>query len=109
MRLHSPWNVPIHSPRVLIGNIADRRVTISFDALLVNVTAKIPCGLTAPVLMRYAMRVVSTRVLPLPAPARISADWCGRVTAWRCSGLRPESREEFMVGLSHRMTTQRLA
>ena len=34
------------------------------------------------------MRVVSTRVLPLPAPARISADWCGSVTASSCSGLR---------------------
>src|SRR5260364_260831 len=33
------------------------------------------------------MRVVSTRVLPLPAPARISADSSGRVTAARCSGL----------------------
>src|SRR3989338_6085310 len=103
MRLHSPWNVPIHMPRVLIGSIADRRVTISFDALLVNVTARTPCGLTAPVLIRYAMRVVSTRVLPLPAPARISADWCGSVTESRCSGLRPESREEFIGELSHRM------
>ena len=34
------------------------------------------------------MRVVSTRVLPLPAPARISADACGSVTAASCSGLR---------------------
>src|SRR6185312_6461851 len=34
------------------------------------------------------MRVVSTRVLPLPAPARISADACGSVTASSCSGLR---------------------
>ena len=30
-------------------------------------------GLTCPVWIRYAMRVVSTRVLPDPAPARISA------------------------------------
>src|SRR3989339_1060228 len=49
------------------------------------------------------MRVVNTRVLPLPAPAKISADWCGRVTAWRCSGLRPERRVEFIAQLSHRM------
>src|SRR5574340_895222 len=109
MRLHSPWNVPIHMPRVLIGSIADRRVTISFAALLVKVTARMPCGLTAPVLIRYAMRVVSTRVLPLPAPARISADWCGSVTALRCSGLRPESSEEFIRGLSHRITIGRFA
>ncbi len=31
-------------PRVLIGNIADRRVIISFDALLVKVTANTPAG-----------------------------------------------------------------
>jgi hypothetical protein len=35
-----------------------------------------------------AMRVVSTRVLPEPAPARISACSAGSVTAARCSGLR---------------------
>src|SRR3989338_5347523 len=78
-------------PRVLIGSIAVRRVTISFAALLVNVTARMLCGLTAPVLISQAMRVVNTRVLPLPAPARISAEWCGRVTASRCSGLSPLS------------------
>src|SRR3990167_3540604 len=54
------------------------------------------------------MRVVSTRVLPLPAPARISADWAGSSTAARCSGLRPESREEFMAQLSHRIALCRL-
>ena len=84
MRLHRPWKVPIHMPRVLIGSIADRRVSISFAALLVKVTARMPCGLTCPVWISQAMRVVSTRVLPLPAPARISADWCGSVTASSC-------------------------
>ena len=74
MRLHSPWKVPTHMPRVLIGSMAEMRVSISFAALLVNVTASRPCGLTCPVWMSHAMRVVSTRVLPLPAPARISAD-----------------------------------
>ena len=41
-----------------------------------------------PVASSHAMRVVSTRVLPLPAPASISADACGSVTAASCSGLR---------------------
>jgi hypothetical protein len=41
-----------------------------------------------------AMRVVSTRVLPLPAPARISACCGGRVTAASCSGLRLASRSD---------------
>jgi hypothetical protein len=49
-RLHSPWKVPIHMPRVLIGSMADRRVSISRAALLVNVTARIPAGLASPVL-----------------------------------------------------------
>src|SRR6476620_8704713 len=57
-------------PRVLIGSIAESRVSISRAALLVNVTARIADGLTCPVWMRYAMRVVRTRVLPLPALAR---------------------------------------
>ena len=61
-------------PRVLIGSIAVMRASISFAALLVNVTASNPAGLACPVWISQAMRVVSTRVLPLPAPARISAD-----------------------------------
>ena len=88
MRLHRPWNVPTHMPRVLIGVSADSRISISRAALLVNVTARIDSGLAWPVASSHAMRVVSTRVLPLPAPARISADACGSVTAASCSGLR---------------------
>src|SRR5690349_12083455 len=38
--------------------------------------------------MSHAMRVISTRVLPLPAPARISAGSFGSVTAAYCSGFR---------------------
>jgi hypothetical protein len=79
-------------PRILIGSIAEMRVSISFAALLVKVTARMPSGDTWPVWISQAMRVVSTRVLPEPAPARISADTCGSVTAARCSGLRFSSR-----------------
>jgi hypothetical protein len=88
IRLHSPWNVPTHMPRMLTGVSADRRRSISRAALLVNVTARIDSGPACPVPSSHAMRVVSTRVLPLPAPARISADACGSVTAASCSGLR---------------------
>jgi hypothetical protein len=91
-RLARPWKVPTHMPRVLIGSIAEMRVSISFAALLVKVTARMPCGDTCPVWISHTMRVVSTRVLPEPAPARISADSCGSVTAARCSGLRFSSR-----------------
>ena len=75
-------------PRVLTGNMALMRVFISRAALLVKVTASTPCGLICPVEMSHAIRVVSTRVLPLPAPDRISACWGGRVTAASCSSFR---------------------
>ena len=83
-------------PRVFTGVSAESRVSISFAALLVNVTASIDSGLACPVASSHAMRVVSTRVLPLPAPARISAEACGSVTAASCSGLRFSSRGEAM-------------
>ena len=87
-RLHRPWKVPIHMPRTLTGSMAVSRVIISLAALLVKVTASTPPGDTWPVCSSQAMRVVSTRVLPEPAPARISALPSGSVTAARCSGLR---------------------
>src|SRR3954469_22000672 len=88
MRLARPWNVPIHMPRGSAGSIAVTRVSISRAALLVNVTASTWAGVTRPPLTSQAMRVVSTRVFPLPAPARMSACSSGRVTAASCSGLR---------------------
>ena len=93
-RLHRPWKVPIHMPRTVTGSIADRRVSISLAALLVKVTASTPPGETWPVCSSQAMRVVSTRVLPEPAPARISAGTAGSVTAARCSGFSPCRRRE---------------
>jgi hypothetical protein len=65
-------------PRTLIGTSEDRRAVISLAALLVKVTARMPCGPTWPVEISQAMRVVSTRVLPLPAPARINPCTGGR-------------------------------
>ena len=61
-------------PRTLIGSIAPKRVSISLAALLVKVTASTCAGATCPVDSSQAMRVVKTRVLPEPAPARINAD-----------------------------------
>ena len=84
----------------LIGSIAESRASISFAALLENVTARIPCGPTCPVEISQAMRVVSTRVLPEPAPARIRACTGGRVTAASCGGLRWSSREVMSDGPS---------
>ena len=91
-RLHRPWKVPTHMPRTGSGSIADSRVSISLAALFVNVTAITPPGETMPLPISQAMRVVSTRVLPEPAPARMSAGRAGSVTAASCSGFRPRSR-----------------
>ena len=87
-RLHRPWKVPIHMPRTFTGSMFCKRASISLAALLVKVTASTPPGETWPVCSSQAMRVVSTRVLPEPAPARISAGCAGRVTAASCSGFR---------------------
>ena len=75
-----------------------RRVSISLAALLVKVTASTPPGETWPVCSSQAMRVVSTRVLPEPAPARISAGRAGSVTAASCSGFSPRSRPPMSGG-----------
>src|SRR5208282_6759752 len=85
-------------PRVLMGVKADSRSSISLAALLVKVTASTDSVLACPVASSQAIRVVSTRVLPLPAPARMSADPCGRVTAASCSGLRLTRSGEGMLG-----------
>jgi hypothetical protein len=45
-----------------------------------KVTASTPPEEIWPVWISQAMRVVSTRVLPEPAPAKMSADWAGSVT-----------------------------
>ena len=76
-------------PRTLTGNMVDMRVSISLAALLVKVTANTPPGETCPDCINHAMRVVKTRVLPDPAPAKIKAGSAGKVTAADCSGLRP--------------------
>ena len=91
--MHRPWKVPIHKPRTGTGSMAESRCSISLAALLVKVTAISPPGDTWPVAISQAMRVVSTRVLPEPAPARIRLAPLGRVTAACCSGFRPLSSE----------------
>src|SRR5262249_29995994 len=58
---------------------------------LMQHTARRPLCETPPAVMSQAMRCVSTRVLPLPAPASTSTGPSGAVTAARCasfSGLR---------------------
>src|SRR5438034_743366 len=106
IRLHRPWKVPIHMPRVFTGSIALTRVSISRAALLVKVTARMPPGVTRPLFTSQAMRVVRTRVFPLPAPARISACSSGSVTAASCSGLRCSRCSDKALQLYKRASTR---
>ena len=61
---------------------------ISTAALLVKVMARISAGETPRSRTRCAMRYVSTRVLPEPAPASTSKGPSTLVAASRCAGLR---------------------
>ena len=69
--------------------IAVIRSRISRAALLVKVTDSSSHGRARPVARMCASRVVSTRVLPVPAPASTSTGPSVASTAARCSGLRP--------------------
>jgi hypothetical protein len=65
------------------------RSRISRAALLVKVTTSISHGRARPVARMWARRVVSTRVLPVPAPASTSTGPSVASTAARCSGFSP--------------------
>ena len=88
MRLHRPWNVPIHMPRVFIGVSAESRVSISFAALFVNVTARMPA---ADLPGRDQPRDARGQH-PRLAAAGAGQDQrgaCGSVTAASCGSFRP--------------------
>src|SRR5580698_5378136 len=76
-------------PSTTPPTMSPTRVFISRAALLVKVTAKISPGRARPVARMWAMRTVSTRVLPVPAPASTSTGPSSVSTASRCSGLSP--------------------
>jgi len=73
------------------------RPRISAAALLVKVTAKMARGRTRIASMRYPMRRVSTRVLPLPAPANTNNGPADAVTAARCASFRPVKIGELCI------------
>src|SRR5271165_6704115 len=76
-------------PSTTWPTISPTRCFISRAALLVKVTARISLGRARPVARIWAMRTVSTRVLPVPAPASTRTGPSSVSTASRCSGLRP--------------------
>ena len=84
--------VPSHPMPSTVSPISElMRSFISRAALLVKVTAKIWLGHACPVAILWAMRVVSARVFPVPAPANSKSGPSSARTAARCSSLRPSS------------------
>src|SRR5436190_7550961 len=90
------------------------RARISSAALFVKVTASTSSGLACPSPMRYAARLVMTRVFPEPAPARIRSGPLMCRTASRCSGFsvlrnsigRPRAGADLRVRARRRADTQ---
>src|SRR5882762_3960517 len=93
-RIRTPiaWKVPIQIAPALRLTRLSTRERISRAALLVKVTARISPGSARPCWISHAIRCVSTRVLPLPAPAKISNGPSSAATAARCGGFSPSRR-----------------
>src|SRR3954468_4678640 len=81
-----------HIERVEWPRRSSTRSRISWAALFVNVIARISPGRAVPEWISQAMRCVSTRVLPDPAPASTSSGPPGCSTASRWGGLSPSRR-----------------
>jgi hypothetical protein len=86
-RCAMPWNVPTHIELPGTPNNFSMRARISAAALFVKVTARMLWGEAPCVWITQAMRCVSTRVLPEPAPASTSTGPTGAETASRCASL----------------------
>src|ERR1700730_9887171 len=94
MRTHAEWNVITHIARARRPPTrAATRAAISPAALFVKVIARISPGAPSRSASREAIRWVTPRVFPEPAPATISRGPPAWVTAARCCGLSPSSRE----------------
>src|SRR3954451_21007485 len=91
MREHIEWNVETHMRCAIGPTSSATRDFISPAALLVNVIAASPNGDARCSAIRYAIRCVSTRVLPEPAPAMTMIGPSGADAASRWTGLRPSS------------------
>ena len=89
MRTQAEWKVITHIERDRGPTSAATRAAISPAALLVKVMARISCGATSRAASRYAIRWVSTRVFPEPAPATMRSGLPSCTTAARCSGFSP--------------------
>src|SRR2546421_595772 len=93
MRAHAEWKVMTHILRAWLPTRASTRSRISCAALLVKVIARISLGWAWRVPTRWAIRCVSTRVLPELAPARMRSGPSACSTASRWGSLRPSRRD----------------
>ena len=91
MRTQALWKVETHMERAAGPISSSTRSRISAAALLVKVIARISPGSASPARSRWAMRRVSTRVLPEPAPATISSGLPRCSTASRWAGFSPST------------------
>src|SRR3954470_4203262 len=88
MRPQAAWNVITHAARAGGPTRGATRSRISAAALFVNVIARISGGFAPIAFSRCAIRRVSTRVFPEPAPAITSTGPSVVRTASRCAGFR---------------------
>ena len=88
MRPQAEWKVSAQTARAWLPISFSSRSRISFAALFVNVIARISFGFTPHAPIRCAIRWVSTRVLPEPAPAITSSGPSVVSTASRWAGFR---------------------
>ena len=95
-RAASAWKVPSHQPSTGRPMRAEIRSFISRAALLVKVTASSSCGRALPVIRIWPSRVVSTRVLPVPAPGQDQDRAFGRL-----DGFALEFVQQLEIGSGH--------
>src|SRR5207248_1482973 len=88
IRAPAAWNVATHNRCASGPTSFSTRWRSSPAALFVNVTARISGARARRSRSRCAIRCVSTRVLPEPAPARMSKGPSPWRTASSCGGLR---------------------
>ena len=88
IRAPMAWKVPTHIPS--IGRLikSATRSFISLAALFVKVTASISQDLDFPCIIICPIRVVRTRVFPVPAPAKTNSGPSTVLTAWSCVSFR---------------------
>ena len=89
MRTHEEWKVLTHMARDGPPTSSATRSRISAAALLVKVIARIEPGWAPRAEISQAMRRVSTRVLPDPAPATTSTGPGSWETAARWASFSP--------------------